>query len=97
MTLDKIVWYVHALLENDHCLTITDMQQEMAAYFSHKVSGATIVHALQWLKMQKVYSQKNIEKNHTRGALNFLTQYEEDGNNLLERIITSEENWIHFY
>ncbi len=27
----------------------------------------------------------------------FLTQYEEDGNGLLERIITSNENEIHFY
>ncbi len=30
-------------------------------------------------------------------TLNFLIQYEEDANDLLEQIITSNENWIHFY
>ncbi len=30
-------------------------------------------------------------------TLNFLTQYKEDGNDLLKRIITDDEVWIHFY
>ncbi len=30
-------------------------------------------------------------------TLNFLTQYEKDGNDSLEWIIIGDENWIHFY
>ncbi len=30
-------------------------------------------------------------------ALNFLTQYKVDGNDLLEQIIIGDEKWIHFY
>ncbi len=30
-------------------------------------------------------------------APDFLTQYKEDGNDLLERIITIDESWIYFY
>ncbi len=30
-------------------------------------------------------------------ALSFLTQYEEDGNDLLEQTITGDESRIHFY
>ncbi len=28
-------------------------------------------------------------------SINFLTQYEEDGNDLLKRITTGNESWIH--
>ncbi len=98
MILDKTVRCVHTLLKDNHCLTITNitnMQWEMAAHFSHEASEATIVHALQQLKMWKVCTgfldnlQKNIGKNHVRVALNFFTQYE-DGNDLLEQIITGD-------
>ncbi len=37
-------------------------------------------------------------RENSRGAtINFLTQYEENWNDLLEQIITSSEGWIHFY
>ncbi len=39
---------------------------------------------------------KEHKKNHTKFALNFLTQYEEVWNDLLEQIITGNEKWIHF-
>ncbi len=42
-------------------------------------------------------SRRNIEKIAWGVALNFLTQFEEDGNALLEQIITDDESWIHFY
>ncbi len=32
-----------------------------------------------------------------RVALDFFNQYEEDGNDYLERIITGDESWNHFY
>ncbi len=49
--------------------------------------------SLNWEK----FAHTDIEKNLMGAALNFLTHYEEDGNDLLERIITGEESWIHFY
>ncbi len=60
-----------------------------AGCFSHKASEATIVHALQQLKMQKVWVWsvprqlvKEYWKNCMGAALNFLTQHEEDENYL---------------
>ncbi len=40
---------------------------------------------------------KEHQKNCTEVAFNFLTQYEEDGSDLLEQIITDDESWICFY
>ncbi len=57
MISDKTVQYVCPLLEDNWCLTITDMQQEMAGCFSHKAGEATIIRALQQLEMQKVCTQ----------------------------------------
>ncbi len=42
-------------------------------------------------------SYRRISKNRRRGTLNFLTQYEEDGNDLLGQIIISDKSWILFY
>ncbi len=36
-------------------------------------------------------------KNRMRAALNIVTQYEEDGNDFLEQIITGDESWILCY
>ncbi len=47
MMLDKTVRCIHALLKDDCHLTITGMQREMAAHFSHQVSKTTIVQVLQ--------------------------------------------------
>ncbi len=52
-TLGKIVQCVPTLLEDKWCLTITDMQQEMAVYFSHEAGETTEIRALQQLKMHK--------------------------------------------
>ncbi len=46
MILDKTVQCVCTLLKDNHCLTITDMREEMA-----EASEATIVRALQQLEM----------------------------------------------
>ncbi len=76
----------------------------LVACFSDEASAATIVHALQQLKIQKVYTcwvpQHLTEehwKNHMKMVLNFLTQYKEDRKNLREWIITGDKSWIHFY
>ncbi len=37
------------------------------------------------------------QKNCQKGTLNFLTQYEEDGNDLFGRITAGDRIWIHFY
>ncbi len=50
----ETVWCVCILLEANHHLTITDMQRVIKGHFSHEVGYATIVNALQLLKMQKV-------------------------------------------
>ncbi len=61
----------------------------MQACFTHEAVKAKIVHALQQLEMSS--------KNSMGVALTFLTQYKEDGNDLLEQIITSDHSWIYFY
>ncbi len=75
----------------------------MAGCFSHKASDVTIVHALQQLKMQKVCARwirrqlTEHQKNIMGVALDFLTQYREDRNDLLKQKITGNEGWIHFF
>ncbi len=66
----------------------------MTACFLHEASKATIVHALQQRKMVKSFHVMHSLTTHGRTlkncmgvALDFLTQYEEDGNDLLEQII----------
>ncbi len=54
VTLDETGRCIRTYLEDDHCLSITDMQREMAAQFSHKASATTIVCALQQLEKGKV-------------------------------------------
>ncbi len=54
MTSDKIARCICTLLKDEHCLTISDMQWEITAHFSHEASEVTIFHALQQLEMQKV-------------------------------------------
>ncbi len=54
MILDKSVWCIHSLPKDDHHLTITDIQRETTACFSHKAGEATIIHVWQQLEMWKV-------------------------------------------
>ncbi len=101
--LDETVQCVHAILKADHPLTITEKGQKMAACFSHKTCKATMLCALHlemwkvcalWVPWQLIVEHR---KNWMEVALNFLTHYKEDGNDLLEWIITGVESWIHFY
>ncbi len=50
--LNKTVWCVWVLLEDNHRFTITNIT--MAAHFSHEADEAVIVNALQQLEMHKV-------------------------------------------
>ncbi len=100
--LREIVRCVHAFLEDNHLLTITDIQWKMAAHFHTKSAKQEIVQALQQFEMWKVcacwVTQQLTEEQNCMGvAFNFLTQDKEDRNDLLERIITGDESWIHFY
>ncbi len=79
------------------------MQRELAARFPHEAGDATMVCALQQLKMQKVCTHwvpqqlvEKYQKNCMAVVFNFLTEYK-NGNDLLEQIITNNESWIHFY
>ncbi len=94
--LDETVGCIYIHLEDDHRLTVTNMQREMAAHFTHKAVEATTVCALQQLKMGKVYAHwllRQLMEKHRKNCmgteLNFISQYKEDGKDLLERIITS--------
>ncbi len=78
---------MHTLLEDDCHLTITAVRWEMLAHFLHKPVEATIVCGLQELEMQKdcalrisLELMEEHQKNRTVVVLNFLTQYEELGN-----------------
>ncbi len=70
---------IHSFLEDDHHLTISDMQWEMAAYFSLEASEATLVCALQQLEMQKVRGHRvpqqlteEYQKNCTGGLKGYM-------------------------
>ncbi len=100
--LHETVWRVHAFLHDDYRLIITDMWREMAAHFSHEANEVTIVSALQQIRMQKVCAcdiPRQLMEEHQKTcmevALIFLTQCQENGNDLLEQKLTSNES-IHF-
>ncbi len=56
------------------------------------------------LAMKKVSSQwvlKQLTETHLNErmalAIDFLTWYEQEGNTMLERIVTGDEMWVHYY
>ncbi len=77
------------------------MKEEMC----NPISRATvhrIVH--DELAMKKVLSQwvpKQLTETHQNecmaSAIDFLTRYEQEGNAMLERIVTGDEMWVHHY
>ncbi len=85
----------------------------LSRYYRHAMrDGSTLFTQSLWgsdslwqqFEMQKVCAcwvprqlTEEYLKNHSGVALNFLTQYKADGNDLLEWIVTSDESWIHFY
>ncbi len=52
---DDIVHWAHALLEEEHCYTITSLQVQIAAWYAHNTSHTTIHTALhEHVRMLKV-------------------------------------------
>lgn len=103
--IEETVRCVRALLQEDRRLTITDLQQQMAAQYSHTASHGTIHTALkQHLEMTKVCARwvpRQLSDEHRKRrmgwALEFLTAYHNQGNDLIARIVTGDESWIHFW
>ncbi len=103
--MEETVQCVRALLNKDHRYTVTDLQREMLLCFSHEASRGTIYTVLtEQLEMSKVCAcwvprqlTDEHRKNQLASTLQFLTQYNEQGNDLIERIVTGDETWVHFW
>ncbi len=102
--IDKTIRCVRALLSEDRQLTITNLQVQMATQFSHEAGRGTIYTALtehlalskvcaDWVPRQLTEDSRTLRMGW---ALEFLTQYHMKGNELIERIVTVHESWIHF-
>ncbi len=100
MMLEKSLWHVQ-LFSNTIIVSLLLMWWEMATHFSHKGSNSLCITKLEMRKVcahwiLRQFVEKH-QKNYMGAALNCLVQYKEYGNDLLERIITGDESWIHFY
>lgn len=96
---------VRTLLDEDRRYTVSDIQSQMAERFLNVTSRTTIHRALtEVLEMSKVSARwvprelsDEHRKNRMGAALELLTRYNEQGDDFLNRIVTGDESWIHFW
>jgi len=93
-SIDGTVRCVRVLLDDDRRLTVTDE-------FLHEASRGSISTALTEHRWNNPRVPRQLpEQDHNlrmAWALELLTQYQEYGNELIERIVTENESWIHFW
>ncbi len=105
MTLDEPVQCIYPFLEDNrrlshyfwHAMRGGRMLFTCRRWSNNSLCITTAQDAKSLCMMGSPTTYKEHHKNLTGAALNFLTQYKEDGNHLLEQISTGDESWIHFY
>lgn len=96
---------VRALLNDDILLTIRQMEQSMRHEMCNPVSRMTIDRIVKeelhfrkvcarWVPRELTTDHKN---NRMAAAIEFLTRYQEEGEAMLDRIITGDETWVHHF
>ncbi len=103
---DKTVNILRALLAKDRRCTLNDLHHTIATDYSYmKCSRASVANILHdELKMQKVSAhwvprqllETHLDQQRTV-ALTFFTLYQEQGNLLLNQIVTRDESWVHYW
>ncbi len=100
---------VYVLLDSGCHLTVTDLHREMPVHFTHEICHGTVKRGLKKLEMHKVYAQwvprKMVPEMREQWVVAlptflhrfFLTRYKKYGNELLVRVITGDEVWIHYW
>ncbi len=104
-TIEETVRCVRALLEEDRRHTITDLHHEIETHFLHETSRTTIHRALvEHIGMRKVCARwvpreltEQHRKNRMGAALELLSSYHELGDDYLQRIVTGDETWVHYW
>ncbi len=96
---------IRNLPEEDRRLTIQQIEYAMHEEMCNLISHAT-VHCIvrDELAMKKVLSRwvlKQLTETHRNecmaSVIDFLTRYEQEGNAMLQRIVTGDETWVHHY
>ncbi len=100
---DDAVAAVRAHLEDRRC-TILDLHREIAVRFLIDCSRTTIFQILtEVLDMRKVAARwvphlsGEDKKRRMGAALEFLLEYNEVGDEILDRIVTGDKSWVHFW
>lgn len=96
---------VRTLLEENRRYTITDLHREMSTRFLIDKSRTTIFRILtEALDMRKISARwvprllsDDDKKRRMGAALEFLQEYNEVGHEILDRVVTGDESWIHFW
>ncbi len=105
-TLSKInetKWCVRVRLDDDHCLTVTNLHWEMVVYFLREVGCGIVRCASNKLEMHKVCAQWVPHElipeiwEQVVAMQTFLAHYEKGGTKLLEWAVTGDESWIHYW
>ncbi len=96
---------VRALIEEDRRITTRQIEKFFIEVACDPISHGTICKIIQdELEMSKVCARwvpKLLTSEHTEkrmgAALAFLSRYWEEGESLVDRIVTGDEKWVHYY
>ncbi len=77
------------------------MHEEMCNPISHATVHRIVRDELAMKKVLSWWVQKQLTETHrnerTASVIDFLTRYEQEGNAMLECIVTEDKMWVHHY
>ncbi len=105
VVMDKSVNTIRTVLNEDHCLTLQELETIMNNDLGDPLPQMLIYHivteklgfrkvCVQWVPHQSSLEHKI---NCMAATLDFLTQYERDGEEMLSRTVTGDETWVHHF
>ncbi len=102
---DKSVNMIPVLLNKDRYLTLQELEMIMNDSLGDPLSQMLISHIVtEKLGLCKMCAQwvpywlsPEYITNRMAAALNFLERYERDGEEMLSRIVTEDETWVHHF
>ncbi|KAK7575531.1 hypothetical protein V9T40_011817 [Parthenolecanium corni] len=98
---DAHIERVRQLLKEDSRLTLSELRSKMPIDCGRTSIRTIVYDKLRYRKLSARWVPKlltDVHKNQRQGAaLEFLSRYEAEGVDLLERIVTGDETWVYHY
>ncbi len=102
----ETVSIVHALMVEDRHFALTDLYYEIAMWYSYVMVGRTSIYnilrnELGMCKVNARWVPCQLTKEHRAqrmgATLEFLTWYDNEGDQYQDRIVTEDETWVHLW